>query len=78
MASSRSSRRGMAISRRRRQTARDVFIAEARNSLPRSPTGASTQWEANALSIERSIAADRRLAAHGFDRWGRRTGGDDA
>ena len=78
MASSRSSRRGMAISRRRRQTARDVFITEARNGLPRSPIGASTQWAADARSIERSMGADRWLAAHGFDRWGRRTGGDDA
>jgi hypothetical protein len=81
MASSRRSRRAMAIARREREEERGAFVAEVRDSLPRVALCGATAWEANARSIEASIEADRWLAEHGFDRWGRaacRRGGDDA
>jgi len=71
MASSRASRRQLAITRRQHRTRRDLFLCEARNGLPRVALGGETEWQARGRSIELSREADRWLAANGYDQWGR-------
>ena len=76
MPSSRTSRRAMAIARNQRHSARDLFLVDVRNSLPRVGLGATTDWQAGGVSIERSIEGDRWLLERGFDRWGNPVGAD--
>lgn len=71
MPASRQSRRAIAIKRRQTHTAREMFLEEVRNSLPRVPVGSATAWEAGRRSIELSVEADRWLREHGYDRSGR-------
>lgn len=60
----------MAIARDQSHTAREVFMTEVRNSLPRVAADDDLAGRACGASIEHSILADRWLRERGFDRWG--------
>lgn len=68
---SKQSKKIMAIRRNQARTPRDVFVADVRDSLPRVPLETDTAWEAGRRSIECSVAADKLLRRHGYDRQGR-------
>jgi hypothetical protein len=70
MASSRASRRGLAIARNQRPTRRELFLNELHNCFPRAHLRGETEWQARGRSIALSIESDRWLAEHGYDRWG--------
>jgi len=78
MASTRTWRRGAAISRQQREASLVSFRTDARNSLPRVPVGSATAWEAGRRSLELSVDADRWLSEHGYDRSGRPLSGVSA
>jgi hypothetical protein len=65
----------MAIARNQTWSSRELFVCEARNSLPRvSLRNGESEWDSRGRSIELSQQADGWLAQHGYDRRGQSRG----
>lgn len=71
MPASKETKKVLAIARNQTHSRREVFLAEVRDSLPRSSFDDESLGEAGRRSIQRSIDADRFLRDCGFDRGGR-------